>query len=402
MNLSLFEKDRLTLDDSIELTAESLRRYGADHSTWGVAWSGGKDSTALLTLVIHLIESGQVPRPARLQVMYADTRMELTPLVISALQIMTRLRQRAWIDVRVAMAPLDERFFVYMLGRGVPPPNNNTLRWCTDQIKVKPMEEELRQLSEQTPGKVLMLIGVRVGESAARDGRIAIACGRNGAECGQGWYQQDLPDAICDKLSPILHWRVCHVWDWLRVFAPGVEYGAWETAALAEAYGGDEAAEINARTGCLGCPLASRDTALEAVIKVPAWAYLAPLLRLRPIYRALREPYHRLRQPPGERRKDGTLTTNQNRMGPLTLLSRHWALKEILGIQAAVNAAASVAGRPPIDILNAEEEARIRELIALNTWPRKWTGDEPVADEPYEAMNQDGTRQMLLGQEATP
>jgi DNA sulfur modification protein DndC len=43
------------------------------------------------------------------------------------------------------MAPLDKRFLVYILGRGVPPPNNNTLRWCTRQIKVDPMAAELSE-----------------------------------------------------------------------------------------------------------------------------------------------------------------------------------------------------------------------------------------------------------------
>lgn len=52
--------------------------------------------------------------------------------------------------------------------------------------------------------------------------------------------------------------------------------------------------------------------------------------------------------------------------------------------------------RPAVDILNAEEEARIRELIELKTWPRKWTGDEPTADEPYEEADAAGMFQTSL------
>src|SRR3546814_1317583 len=91
------------------------------------------------------------------------------------------------------------------------------------------------------------------------------------------------------SLAPILHWRVCNVWDWLRVYAPQRQYGGWETGPLADAYGGDEAEEVNARTGCMGCPLAARDLALDAVIAQPDWSYLAPLKGLRPVWRTLRD-----------------------------------------------------------------------------------------------------------------
>ena len=161
--LPLFGDRRLQMDDSIKLTVESLSLYGPRHDHWCVAWSGGKDSTALVTLLVHLIESGRVPRPKRLTVLYADTRMELLPLWISAAQIREQLQARG-IEIRTVMAPLDKRFFVYMLGRGVPPPNNTTLRWCTRQIKIDPMVAELARIAVDK--QVLMLTGVRQGESA--------------------------------------------------------------------------------------------------------------------------------------------------------------------------------------------------------------------------------------------
>jgi DNA sulfur modification protein DndC len=345
-----------------------------------------------------MLKSGRIQWPETLTVCYADTRMELPPLSIAAYGIIDRLRELG-IDVRVVMAPLDKRYFVYMLGRGVPPPKN-TFRWCTGQIKVEPMKRELERIAVERmtarwvidkngkercvpfPGeKILMLTGVRQGESAMRDGRIAMSCGRDGAECGQGWYQESLPDDLCDTLAPILHWRVCHVWAWLRHWAPKPEYGEWDTEDLADAYGGDEAEEINARTGCLGCPLASRDTALDAVMKSSRWEYLEPFKELRPLYQELWGKEHRKRMPKGEQRKDGTLTKVQCRQGPLTMQARQMALERILDIQARINAAAVCSNRPTVDILNSEEEARIRELILANTWPRRWTGLEDNGDE---------------------
>ncbi len=174
---------RLQMNEAIDLTIQSLRAYGPQHEHWAVAWSGGKDSSATLTLLVWLIDAGKVPRPKTLTVFYADTRMELPPLAIAALHIMDELRERG-IDVRVVRAPLDKRFFVYILGRGVPPPNNNTLRWCTRQIKVEPMQDALVEALAEAGGSALMITGVRQGESAIRDRRIEMSCGKDGASGG--------------------------------------------------------------------------------------------------------------------------------------------------------------------------------------------------------------------------
>lgn len=381
-DLSLFESGaRLQMTESIELTIQSMQAYGHEHDHWVIAWSGGKDSTATLTLIVWLITSGKIKAPKRLTVLYADTRMELPPLAIAALQIMDELAERG-IEFRVVRAPLDKRFLVYMLGRGVPPPNNNTLRWCTRQIKVDPMAAAIAEtLGDST---ALTITGVRQGESAIRDRRIEMSCGKDGAECGQGWYQQVLPESKGVRgriatLAPLLHWRVCHVWEWLRHWAPGEEFGGWSTEIIADAYGGDEAEELNARTGCIACPLAQEEKALESILAMPRWSHLAPLRELKPIYRWLREPAQRLRKSGIERLKDGSIGKNPQRMGPLTLEARLEALDKILDIQHRVNTGDPRCQR--FDLINTEEETRIRQLIGGGTWPDGWDGDEPRADE---------------------
>lgn len=72
------------------------------------------------------------------------------------------------------------------------------------------------------------------------------------------------------------------------------------------------------------------------------------------------------------------------------------ALDRVLAIQNEININALRLGRPAIDILNSEEEARIRELIAAGTWPDKWDGDEPTADTPMDTVFADGTVQPLF------
>jgi DNA sulfur modification protein DndC len=380
--------------EGVELTLQSLLAYWGNHQHYALAWSAGKDSTTLLTVIIHLIDIGMLPQPECLHVFYADTRLELPPIQAAAEQIMAKLRDRNWIKLHIVRAALDKRFMVYILGRGVPPPNNNTLRWCTRQIKVEPMAAAMEAAMADMPGTALMLTGVRQGESAIRDGRIAMSCSKDGAECGQGWYQQVLPEAKGIKgrlatLAPLLHWRVCWIWDWLKIYAPMPEFGGWPTQILADAYGGDDATEINARTGCIGCPLAARDTALETIVEMDAWAHLAPLLELKPLYRWMREPKQRLRKRGAERLKDGSIAKNPQRMGPLTLDARHEALDRILDIQR----------RAGVNLINAEEEARIRELIAAGTYPDKWDGSEPRADAWLDAVYGDGTIQPILFRE---
>jgi DNA sulfur modification protein DndC len=372
--LSYFDDQRLTLEDSLDLTRQSLLAYGLAYRHWAIAYSGGKDSSATVAAVLHLIESQQIPRPASLTVLYADTRQEIPPLYFSAMQMLEAVRARGF-DAQVVLPKLDNRYFVYMLGRGVPPPNNNTLRWCTPQIKVEPMAAALTALRDAYGEKFLMLTGVRVGESAARDQRIALSCSKNGAECGQGWFQETTPTNVADTLAPLLHWRVCHVWDWLTFSS--LDHGL-PTALVAEVYGGNEAEELNARTGCIGCPLATKDQALGYVISLPQWSYLAPLKKLRPLYTELRKFIHR-KQKAGETNKDGRLSSNPNRKGPLTLEARAWALERVLTIQLEVNCMADRQERPRIDLINAEEEARIRELIALRTYPQKWSDADPDA-----------------------
>lgn len=389
--VTLFEESRLSQQEAIELTAMYLNNYFDRYKTVAIAFSGGKDSSALVSTVIHLIETKKVKEPDRLTVVYADTRMELPPLQQSAMSMLAEVRKRGF-DTKIAIAPLDKRFLVYILGRGVPPPNNSTLRYCTQQIKLNPMMSAMAKIRNSLPEdeNLLMLTGVRLGESAVRDRRILTSCSKNGGECGQGWFQNSTSDRT-DTLAPIIHWRVCHVWEWL--ITGELEHG-FPTYQVAEAYGGDEAQEINARTGCICCPLASKDLALDRLIQTPKWSYLAPLKELRSIYEEMRQYNHRLQKEGLEVKKDGNPVQNPNRKGPLKLESRLHFLDRILNIQNQINLKRG--DNPKLFLIDAEEEARIRELIDLKTFPNKWTGDEPGGEMSIEQYYSDGSKQLIL------
>lgn len=378
--LSLFENQRLLLEDAVELSLESLRAYGERYRHWAVAYSGGKDSTATVTLVAWAIKAGLLPRPESLSVLYADTRMELTPLQATAMDLLGELRADGF-DARVVLPEVDKRFFVYMLGRGVPPPKNR-FRWCTERIKVRPMMDELAGLRERAGEKLLMITGVRMGESAVRDQRIAVSCSKDSGECGQGWFQVATKEAVADTLAPLLHWRLCHVYDWLYFDVMGHGY---DVDGVATVYG-----EEDVRTGCVGCNLVDKDTSLMRLIEHEEWAHLEPLLGLKSLYRELKKPKYRKRKAKPERRKDGKWGKNVQRMGPLTMEARAFGLERVLEIQVAAG----------VDLVNGEEEARIREMWALDVWPRKWSSEDVDADVPLDALALGGdgriVRQALL------
>lgn len=383
----------MPVGDCVSRTLANLIAVATAYEHWIIAYSGGKDSSTVVTLIVTLIEMGLLPRPLSITVMYADTRAELPPLQAAARAMMARLRAMG-ITVIEVCAPKDERFFVYMFGRGVPPPSN-TFRWCTPQIKVEPMTVAIREHLAGLGGRALTLTGVRRGESKARDDRINLSCSRNGAECGQGWLQTDLPGELSDTFAPIDHWTLCMVWDWLKVFAPMPEFGAWPTAMIADGYGGDE----DMRTGCVGCNLISHDGALASVLKLPGWNHLMPLLGLKRLYLELKKERHRKRQPGFQYRKDGSLQSNQQRMGPLTFEARLMGLDRVLAMQAEINHTADRLGREGIVLIDEEEQARIRELIALKTWPNGWTGEEPNADVWLDSVYNDGSVQPILFRE---
>jgi DNA sulfur modification protein DndC len=84
-------------------------------------------------------------------------------------------------------------------------------------------------------------------------------------------------------------------------------------------------------------------------------------------------------------------------------LARLISLDRVRGSQGQINTAPCATGGPKMDLINAEEQARIRELIALETRPQGWDGDEPLAITIMVVVYQNGGRAAVphLGRRAT-
>lgn len=364
--LSLFENQRLDLESSIQLSLMSLYEYGQRYRHWAIAYSGGKDSSATVSFVLWAVKNGMVSAPDSLTVLYADTRQELPPLQQTAVKFLEEIRLDGF-NAQIVWPEMDDRFYVYMLGRGVPPPKNR-FRWCTAQLKVEPMMRALSNLRERAGQKLLMLTGVRLGESSARDQRIALSCSKDSGECGQGWFQNASDEATADTLAPLVHWRLCHVYDWLYFEQPRHGY---DLSGIAVVYG-----DGDVRTGCTGCNLVEDDVTLKRLIRKSAWSHLRPLLELKPLFRELTKKKWRKRKSEPELRKDGQFSKNVQRFGPLTMEARAFGLETVLDVQR----------RAGVDFINPQEEARIRQLWSLNTWPNGWTGDEIDGNQAIDAL----------------
>lgn len=156
---------------------EIIDQYLYDENTdrpWIIGFSGGKDSTVLLMLVWKALEqikelSGLVKRD--IYVVCNDTMIEnpvITEYVFRVLDDIEKASVQQGMPIRVVKTnpKLEESFWVNLIGRGYPAPNNS-FRWCTDRLKIRPTARFiLEQVDEK--GEAIILIGTRSDESASR------------------------------------------------------------------------------------------------------------------------------------------------------------------------------------------------------------------------------------------
>lgn len=285
---------------------------GYDH--WIITFSGGKDSTA--TVVVSLEAAMEFPDPPRrIDVIYADTKVEIPVMHQQALSFLeylrgfSRLKQQP-LHCHVAYPRMDERFWVCLLGKGYPPPHQR-FRWCTRRLKIEPVENALKAFIK--PGKTVIITGVRFGESRDRDKRLRQSCERGG-ECGQGVWFQYSSRLKAGYLAPLVHWTDCDVWDFLLLIAPTWGY---PTLQLEAVYSGRET-----RFGCWMCTVVRNDKTMEKLVSLPQWAHYKPLLEFRQRVKDLTS-----------RRESRVLRPNGT-PGQLTLEVRQQLLDELLELQA--------------------------------------------------------------------
>lgn len=261
----------LRLEESQDAFKFALKK-GFKH--WIITFSGGKDSTTTLITALETALSN-TKNIRRIDIVYADTGVEIPVIRFFALQFLDFLRTIKKIShlpifIHVLRPSIDDSFWVCLLGKGYPPPHQR-FRWCTKRLKIDPVEREFSEIIKGNDS--LIVTGVRFGESKIRDKRLYQSCKRGG-ECGQGLWFFYSKILHAGYLAPIVNWSDCDVWDFLNFYAPTIGY---PTNYLEDkVYNGRET-----RFGCWTCTVVKQDRAMERIIALPEWSHLRILFEFR-------------------------------------------------------------------------------------------------------------------------
>ena len=160
---------------------EIIDEYAYSQNTerpWIIGFSGGKDSTVLLTLVWLALKKIRetIETPYQLKrkvyVVCNDTMVE-NPIISSYVEdVLSKISEEARnqdlpIIVKKTTPKLEESFWVNVIGKGYPVPNN-AFRWCTDKLKIRPTSSFLMEQIDEK-GEAIVLLGTRYEESATRE-----------------------------------------------------------------------------------------------------------------------------------------------------------------------------------------------------------------------------------------
>jgi len=75
-------------------------------------------------------------------------------------------KQEMPIEPHLLQPSVKESFWVCLIGRGYPSPRTR-FRWCTDRLKIQPVNHFIRQMVRKH-GETIMILGIRKAESMAR------------------------------------------------------------------------------------------------------------------------------------------------------------------------------------------------------------------------------------------
>lgn len=207
-------------DDHIEQTRDILRdNWVADTRPWVVAYSGGKDSTATLQLVLETLAELPAQASRGLHVVASDTRVESPNISAYVLASLARIREHAGgsgvpVHTHLVTPEADSGFWVNLIGRGYPPPTR-WFRWCTSKMKIKPVRATIQRIADEFgQGSVLLLLGSRRAESTHRGRRMDA---REKSSRGLNPHHE-IPNALV--LAPIAHWTNDQVWECLSQHRP--------------------------------------------------------------------------------------------------------------------------------------------------------------------------------------
>lgn len=335
--------------------------YLIDSKPWLVGFSGGKDSTMVLSLVIKtiLMNSGHNSlKPV--YVLCTDTMVEFPPVAELVEKTLIKVQeysqeQNLNLTVHLLRPSAEHSFWVNIIGRGYPPPNRN-FRWCTQRLKIDPVSRFVENNIGRW-GEAILLLGARKSESSSRAQTLAGIEKKSGLR-----HHPDLPRVWI--ANPIEDLSTEDVWNYLNS-----EDNPWggSNGALRDLYASANCDEApfqidnstpsagNSRFGCWTCTVIERDKAAEGLIE-SGFIKMVPLLSLRKKLVEYRDPNNGMRD---MRRMNGA-----EGPGPLTMFARRDLLEELLSAQKQTG----------YKLISEEELFKIQELWRSARNPDDGTG----------------------------
>lgn len=360
------------MNNTIKLIIEEITEQYLeldDNRPWIVGFSGGKDSTMLLQLVWYALKA--IPKELRQRYVYVVCNNTLVenPLILEYNEIVLQKITKAATDQSMPISVtrttprLEDTFWVNLIGKGYPAPNN-IFRWCTDRLKISPTTKFiLEKISEE--GEVIILLGTRSDESSSRAKSI-----KKHEIIGQRLRKHILPNAFV--YSPIKDVLTEEVWQYLlQAPSPWNSSNRDLVTLYRNANGGDCPLVIdtttascgNSRFGCWVCTVVSRDKSMEALIE-NGEDWMEPLIELREILAISRDsPEHR-----ENRRRNGQ--SGEGILGPYKPEFRARFLEQLLIAQREIQKT-----QPDFDLINFQELVAIQVL-----WYRDNIFTKNVAD----------------------
>jgi DNA sulfur modification protein DndC len=298
------------------------REYGKSEAPWLVGFSGGKDSSAVLALLIQAIaNTAEAHNPV--YVIFCDTGVE-NPLVTKFVQYAFRLvntfskDRNLPISTHILRPKKKDSYWVKVIGRGCPPPTNR-FRWCTDKLRVNPLRDFCVKCGLTN---AITILGLRKGESHQRDRTIEKYAKTSNF---LRYYDSDSRLYYC----PIFDYSVADVWSCLSsslVFSNRFYHRLARIYGINSEYRNILDSPDGQRMGCWVCTVVRKDKSAEDLIK-RGYTQLEPYLHFRNWLSIFRDnPRYRC-----AKRRNGLKGP-----GPITVKGRKIILSKLLKLEKEV------------------------------------------------------------------